>query len=155
MRVLTSKYPILIGVALVEQVCCVYETIMSVTMLEACMASTYRDQIADEGGGEGQPLSVLFGSPARVRIIEAFVAERGRDLSVSDVARLSDVARSTVYRHLEDLEELGVIAHMRDTQAGHSARYQLNDDSEISELLFKLEGVTLRRLLELDGQLGE
>lgn len=102
------------------------------------------------GGG---PLGVLFESPARVRIIGAFVAERGRDLSVSDVARLADVARSTVYRHIDDLEELGIVEHSRDVQAGHSPMYQLNEDSELADLLYRLEGVTLQRLLELDGHL--
>lgn len=101
--------------------------------------------LADRG-----PLITLFSGPARVKIIEAFVAERGRDLSVSDVARLSDTARSTVYRHLDDLEELGVIEPTRETGEGHSTRYQLNEDSQIAELLYKLEGVTLQRLLELD-----
>lgn len=118
------------------------------------MAQTLDDADSDEYVGGG-PLSELFESPARVRIIGAFVAERGRDLSVSDVARLADIARSTVYRHLDDLERLGVIKHSRDVQAGHSAMYQLNEDSDIAELLYKLEGVTLERLLEVEGHLDE
>lgn len=118
------------------------------------MPLTVDDANSDEYVGGG-PLAELFESPARVRIIGAFVAERGRDLSVSDVARLADVARSTVYRHLDELERLGVIEHSRDVQAGHSSMYQLNEDSDIAELLYKLEGVTLKRLLELDGHLDE
>jgi len=110
-----------------------------------------------EGGGSElnarSPLITLLSSPARVKIIEAFVQERGRDLSVSDIARLADTARSTVYQHLDDLEELGVVEFARSTGDGHSKRYQLNEDSQIAELLYKLEGVTLRRLLELDGEL--
>lgn len=113
----------------------------------------------DEGDPDqrvgGGPLGALFESPARARIIGAFVAERGRDLSVSDVARLADVARSTVYRHIEDLQRLGVIEHSRDVQAGHSPMYQLDEDSEMAELLYQLEGVTLKRLLELDGHVDE
>jgi Fe2+ or Zn2+ uptake regulation protein len=105
---------------------------------------------ADEG-----PLITLFSGPARVKIIEAFVAERGRDLSISDIARLSDTARSTVYRHIEDLEALGIVKHVRYTNDGHSARYQLNEDNDIAHLLYQLEGTTLRRLLELDSNLEE
>lgn len=118
------------------------------------MAQTLDEGDRDQRVGGG-PLSELFESPARVRIIGAFVAERGRDLNVSDVARLADVARSTVYRHLDELERLGVIEHSRDVQAGHSSMYQLNEDSDIAELLYKLEGVTLKRLLEVDGHLDE
>lgn len=102
---------------------------------------------------EDSPLVSLFKAPARVHILQAFVAEKGRDLTVSDVARLSDTARSTVYRHLDELQDLGVIEHTRDGQDGHSPMYQLNEDSEIAEYLYKLEGVTLRKLLELDGEL--
>ena len=109
---------------------------------------TKSDAYADDA-----PLAHLFGSPARTRILSAFVAERGRDLSTSDIARLAGVARSTVYNHIDDLLELGVIEHTRDVQAGHSPMYQLNEDSEIAEYLYKLEGVTLKRLLELDGNL--
>ncbi len=101
------------------------------------------------------PLSRRFATDARTRIVEAFVAERGRDLTVSDVARLADVARSTVYRHIEDLQALGVVEHARDGRDGHSPRYQLNDDSEVATLLYRLEGATLRRLLEMDGHLDE
>lgn len=111
----------------------------------------------EDAGGEMArrgPLITLLSGPARVRILESFVAERGRDLSVSDVARLSDTARSTVYRHLDDLQELGVVEHTRTTASGHSARYQLNEDSDIAELLYQLEGVTLRKLIDLEQTNG-
>lgn len=101
---------------------------------------------------DGTPLMHLFGTPARTKILSVFVAERGRDLSKSEIARQAGVARSTVYDHLNDLDDLGVIEHTRDTQDGHSERYQLNEDSDIADYLYKLEGVTLRRLLEMDTQ---
>lgn len=94
------------------------------------------------------PLMALFGAPARTKLISVFVAERGRDLSVSELARQAGIARSTVYDHLDDLQTLGVITHTRDTRDGHSKRYQLNDESDLGELLYQLEGLTLRRQLE-------
>jgi Fe2+ or Zn2+ uptake regulation protein len=103
-----------------------------------------------EAYADDTPLTHLFGTPARTKILSVFVAERGRDLTKSEVARQAGVARSTVYDHLDELEELGVVEHTRDTQGGQSKRYQLAEDSEIAEYLYKLEGVTLRRLLELD-----
>lgn len=108
-----------------------------------------------EAYADGAPLVHLFGTPARTKILSVFIAERGRDLSKSEIARQAGVARSTVYDHLDELERLSVIEHTRDTQAGHSERYQLNEESEIAEHLYQLEGVTLRRLLELDGALDE
>jgi AraC-like DNA-binding protein len=103
-----------------------------------------------EAYADDAPLMSLFGQPARTKILSVFVAERGRDLSKSEVARQAGVARSTVYDHLDTLTGLGVIEHTRDTQAGHSERYQLNEESPIAETLYELEGVTLRRLLERD-----
>lgn len=104
-----------------------------------------------EAYAEDAPLMYLFGSPARTKILSVFVAERGRDLTKSEVARQAGIARSTVYDHLDDLEHLGVVKHTRDTQNEQSSRYQLNEESDIAEHLYKLEGLTLSRLLELDS----
>jgi len=96
---------------------------------------------------ERGPIATLFGGPARTQIIEAFVANKSRELTVSDISRLSDTARSTVYRHLDELEELGVITAV---DAGPNNRYTLNDDSEIATRLWELEGLTLQRLLDIE-----
>lgn len=95
---------------------------------------------AEEGA-----ISVLFGGPARTRIIEAFVANESRELNVSDISRLSDTARSSVYRHIEELEEIGIIEHFEDT-----GRYTLASDDELAQLLRKVEGITLKRLLKIE-----
>ena len=97
---------------------------------------------------EEAPLTYLFGDSARVKILAAFVAERSRDVSISEISRLAGVARSTVYNHLNTLEKLGVIEHTRDIENGHSSLYQLNGDSQIAELCYQLDGVTLQKLLD-------
>jgi len=99
---------------------------------------------------EDSPFMALFGQPARTKLLAAFVSERGRDLNVSYIADLAGVARSTVYDHLGDLQELGVIEHTRDV--GGSPMYQLNEESDVAEELVRLEGVTLNRLFEMDEQ---
>lgn len=98
--------------------------------------------------GDEAPLTYLLGDSARARIIGAFVAEKGNDINISEVARLAGIARSTVYNHIGPLERLGVIEHTRDVGDGHSSLYQLNEDSEIADLLFRLEGVTLQKLID-------
>jgi DNA-binding MarR family transcriptional regulator len=75
---------------------------------------------------ENSPFVPLFGKPARTKILAAFVSERGRDLNVRYVAKLAGVARSTVYDHLDGLQELGVIEHTRDV--GGSPMYQLDEE---------------------------
>lgn len=107
------------------------------------------DHLVDpQSYGDEAPLTYLLGDSARVRIIGAFVAERGNDINISDVARLAGIARSTVYDHIGPLKRLGVIEHTRDVSDGHSSLYQLNEDSKIAGMLFQLEGITLRRLIE-------
>lgn len=100
-----------------------------------------------EAYADDAPLMALFGRPAKTKLLSVFVAERGRDLSKSELARQAGIARSTVYDHLDDLIKLGVVRNTRTTDAGHSARYQLNEDSDIAEKLYELEGLTLKELL--------
>lgn len=106
-----------------------------------------------ESYAEDTPLTHLFGSGARVKIIAALLGEKDNDLNTTDIARLAGVARSTVYQHLDDLVELGVVERTR--SVGDSPMYRIDPESEVAEHLDMLEGVTLRRLLELDGHLDE
>lgn len=108
---------------------------------------------AEGAYGEDAPLLALFGTPSRTKLISVFVAEKGRDLTVSQLARQAGVSRTTVYDHLDDLLELGVVEETRTTNDGHSTLFQLNADSDIAELCYELEGITLKRLLEIDGHL--
>lgn len=101
-----------------------------------------------EAFADGTPLVKLFGDGARVRIISVLVDERSRDLNVSEIARQAGIARSTVYDHLDGLMDLGVISYTRTT--GPSDRYQLADN-EMGEFLYKLDGVTLRQLIETNS----
>lgn len=104
----------------------------------------------EEAFADDTPLVELLGDSARVRLLSVFVDEREYDLNVSEVARQAGIARQTVYDHIDDLVELGVVENTRDT--GNSKRYQFDPDSDVAELLRKLEGTTLQRLLVLEGK---
>ncbi|GAA0524727.1 Sugar-specific transcriptional regulator TrmB [Halorubrum aquaticum] len=104
--------------------------------------TTQRETLAGEGA-----LPTLFKSEARATIIEAFVTNRNRELNVSDIARLSDTSRTTVYEQLERLTELGIV---EEVEVGGTTRYTLNNDDELANTLYKLQGLTLHRLFELD-----
>ena len=110
-----------------------------------------RQRDSQEAFAEGTPLVELFGKPGRTKLVSVFVDERKNDLSISELARQAGVARSTVYDHLDDLIELGIVKETRET--GPSTRYQLDNDDEIAELLYQLDGLVLKRLLEMDGGL--
>lgn len=100
-----------------------------------------------ENFADDTPLVNLLAKPAKVRILSVMVDEKKHDLTISEIARQAGVARSTVYDHIGYLQDMGVIVLTR--TEGSSDRYQLNMESQIAELLAKLEGATLRRELEL------
>ena len=104
------------------------------------------EPVSEEVAADGTPLVELLGGGARVRILSVFVGDKDRDLSISEIARQAGVARSTVYDHLDDFVELGVVEFTRET--GPSKRYQLNADSDIADFLYKLDGTVLWTLLE-------
>ena len=112
--------------------------------------TTDQQQDPQEAFAEGTPLVELFGKPGRTKLISVFVDEGDNDLSISELARQAGVARSTVYDHLDDLIELGIVKETRET--GPSTRYQFDGDNEIAELLYQLDGLVLKRLLEIDDR---
>lgn len=105
---------------------------------------------SEEAFADGTPLVELFGDSARPKLLSVFVDEREQDLSVSEIARQAGVARSTVYDHLDEFVELGIVEHTR--TSGASKRYQLNQNSEIAEKLYQLDGVTLQKLLDAGNE---
>ena len=113
--------------------------------------ATDQQQHPEDAFAERTPLVELFGKPGRTKLISVFVDERQNDLNVSELARQAGVARSTVYDHLDDLVELGIVEETRET--GPSSRYQLDKEDEIAELLYQLDGLVLKRLLEMDSGL--
>lgn len=107
------------------------------------------DAATDGAFADEAPLMALFDAPAKTRILSVFVAEREYDFSKAELARQAGIARSTVYDHLADLLELGVVERSRATGEGYSERYRLAADDEVAEYLWKLEGATLERQLAL------
>lgn len=101
---------------------------------------------------ERDPIVQLFGNPGRTRIISVFVGDRDREFNVSEIARLADVARSTVYDHLDDLQQLGVIEKAGDTAQG--SRYQFAD-SDVADYVWKLDGVALKQIHESGYDVGK
>lgn len=97
---------------------------------------------ADTAFADGHPYMDVFGSPGRTKILAAFVSERGRDITISYVAQLAGVARSTVYDHIEELEDMGVINETR--EMGQSKYYTLNNDNDLAHELYRLEGIALK-----------
>lgn len=101
------------------------------------------EQQSGESFADGTPLVRLFGKPARAKLVSVFVDERRRDLSVSELSRQAGIARSTVYDHLDVLQDLGAVVETRET--GNSTRYQLADNG-IGQRLYELDGLVLQQI---------
>jgi predicted transcriptional regulator len=91
---------------------------------------------------EGSSLVTVFSDRKRTKILAAFVSERNRDITISYIAQLAGIARSTVYDHLEELEAQGVIEQTR--EMGNSQYYTLNMDNDLAHELYRLEGIALK-----------
>lgn len=121
---------------------------MTATQSDEDRAESETEPYADD-----TPLTALFGTHAKTKILAALVSERDRDLNVSDIARLAGVVRSTVYEHLDELLAIGVIEETR--TVGNGPMYQLNQDSPIAKRVYELEGLVLKQQLAQEGHLEE
>lgn len=101
-----------------------------------------QDKSAGRGGeayADDSALTVLLGDSPKVAILAAFLADPDPDFdyNVTEIANLAGVSRNTVYRHLDDLKEIGVITKTRET--GGSPRYKFNKDNPAAKRVAQLE----------------
>lgn len=88
-------------------------------------------------------LKEIFGDTKRVRILEELIERAGEFLSVSEISRMSDVSKKTVYIHLYQLEDMGIII----SHPGRTAKYGLNmDDSRAVALSIIADEEYLRKM---------
>lgn len=88
-------------------------------------------------------LTSLYGTHPRIKILVALLIEDWHDLPVSRIAALADLDRSTVYRHIEPLVELGVVVQER--EVGSANCYRIDRDSELVNLVKRTGEAVLDR----------
>jgi len=104
------------------------------------MSAKVDDNKADqEAYAEGSVLTQFLGDGPKIKILAAFLADPDPefDYTVTEIADLAGVSRNTVYRHLDDLLEVGAIVKTR--ESGSSPRYKLNKDNPAAKLVAQLE----------------
>ena len=114
------------------------------------MSTEFKQGGADreESYPENVPLVSVFGTSGKAKIISALLSEHERDLNVSDIADIGDVARSTVYENIDELCEMGVVVKTR--EIGSAPMYQINTENEIVDHISEVRDLALERLLELE-----
>lgn len=101
------------------------------------LADSDSKEAEGEAFAEESVLTFIFGDGPKVRLMAAFLGFPDRDHNVTDLARLAGVSRNTVYRHIDDLLNVGVVTKTR--KLGDSPMYQINKDSEVARLLAEVE----------------
>lgn len=81
-------------------------------------------------------LTRLLGDSPRVKILAVLLKE-GHDRNVSTIAEIGGMSRSSVYRHIDPLLELGVVEQTREVSG--SPLYQIDRDSPVAAKLAALE----------------
>ncbi|WP_256549395.1 winged helix-turn-helix domain-containing protein [Natrinema caseinilyticum] len=97
----------------------------------------------------GSAVITVLGVHPKTCILLALLADPDRDYNMTDIARLADIGRSTVYRHIDDLLELGLIEKTR--KAGNAQMSQINKGSETAESFADFE----RKIIEALGENGQ
>lgn len=100
------------------------------------MSTEYKEQ-TDETYAEDSALTQLFGNNPKVKIIAVLLSESDRDVTVTDISELAGLHRTTMYDHLDDLVELGVVVKTREVRG--SPMYRINRDLAVAEDIARLE----------------
>lgn len=100
------------------------------------MATKTSENTEDTTFAEESALTDLFGDHPKTKILAVLLSE-ARDVNITRIAELGGMSRSTVYKHVEDLQELGIVEQTR--KIGGSPLYQLNRESDVAEKLGQLE----------------
>ena len=95
---------------------------------------------------EGSVVVDVLGDHPKTRILLAVLTDPDRDYNMSDIAELADTDRSTVYRHIDDLIEMGLIKQTR--KAGNAPMYQINQDNGAAQAFGKFEWEVIKALGE-------
>ena len=71
-------------------------------------------------------LNELFGDNARIKILEELLTYVDSFLTAEEISRMADVSSKTVYIHLNQLEEIGVL----EVEKKGAKRFKLNTNDE-------------------------
>lgn len=111
------------------------------------------DSQADSKYTDNAALVQLFGDSPKVKIL-AVLLQQGRDTNVSTIAEIGGMSRSSIYRYIDDLIDLGVVEKTR--EIGGSPLYQINKASPVSQKLAELEWALVDEIAkELDEEVDE
>lgn len=102
-------------------------------------SNTDMEDSGDKNGSDGDAdvLTALLGKRARVKVLAALLDEDTHDLNAAQIAESAGIHRTTVYEHLDQLEDLGVVVQTREISG--SKMYRINRDNRFVQTLVQLK----------------
>ena len=104
----------------------------------------------EETGPEGSVVIDVLGDHPKTRILLALLTDPDRDYNVSDIARLAATDRSTVYRHLDDLIDIGLVRRTR--KSGNAPMYQIDEESDAARAFGRFEWEVIKALGDRESE---
>lgn len=94
-------------------------------------------------------LSELFGENARIKILEELISNWDFFLTVEEIARMSDVSKKSVYIHMQQLNQIGILI----VENEGSKRFKLdpNDERAIAMALIE-SGEYIRKMKDFENE---
>ena len=97
--------------------------------------------------GDTAAFTKLFGNHPRTKILIAFLGDPKHDLNAEQIAESAGLSTSTVYKHIDHLEELGVVSKSR--KVSGSQMYRLETNDPLVEHLGQLQVGLSQRMAEI------
>lgn len=69
-------------------------------------------------------LKEIFGNGVRIKLLEELIDNWGEWLTVEELSRMADVSPKSVYSHMEDLKNIGIIVE----ESKGSKKFKLDED---------------------------
>lgn len=95
-----------------------------------------------EASSDAAPLRRLMGTDARAELVSAFLRRPGKELTASEVSDIAGVDRSSVYRHVDILVDVGLV---EEVEGGSGRSFRLNMDDELAQSLGETHQLLVRR----------
>jgi DNA-binding transcriptional ArsR family regulator len=94
-------------------------------------------------------LSELFGENARIKILEELISNWDFFLTVEEIARMSDVSKKSVYIHMQQLNQIGILI----VENEGSKRFKLNPNDERAIAMALIEsGEYIRKMKNFENE---